>query len=295
MRNHLTSWIFGAALGTLVAASGAAAQDLKPEDPIVVTGQPEIPRAQAKQFIREVMTTVEGQFARFREPVCPTMVGIGDEYGAIVSKRIRLMAQEAGIPIGGEKCAPNIIIIVAADADRLVKDMRNTLPTIFAGTSPKEMKRALRSGPVHVWSAVEVRNEDGQGISSGGLDGRSMNGGVLQVRTASMLELSSQQATVQSVIVIDDDAMLGKTLAQLGDYVAMRTLASARPPKAGLPADTILTLFDPTTASPAGATQIDRSYLKGLYQSRPTGRGSSQANTIARTISNDSRERVGLE
>ena len=106
--------------------------------------------------------------------------------------------------------------------------------------------------------------------------------------------MTTQQVTNLSVIFFDDDAALGKTLTQLADYVAMRTLAGARPPKEGVKSDTILTLFNPGSVAPPNLTLIDASYLKGLYDIRPQGKGLSQASTIARTITEDSRERSGM-
>lgn len=293
-----------AAAAALLSIVPAAAQDVQRDPDITVTGRREIKRSEANRFVRQVMTTVDGQFARFADPVCPVVIGVPEAFGDIVAARFRDVARDAGIKVAGTKCAPNIIIVVAADADKLVRGLRKQAPGLFRGMELSEIRKAMRTGPVHVWSTVETRNEDGMGASASAADGGvadSPGGSTLEgastmlVRTASIIELSTQQVTTRSVIVIDDDAALGKSLAQLADYAAMRTLAGARPPRAGAEADTILTLFDPQAVSPPGATLIDRSYLKGLYAARPTGKGLSQASTIARTITQDSRERSGIE
>lgn len=285
-----------------LAALGSGKAAVAQEMDVTVTGQREVKRDEAQRFVGEVRTTVNGQFARFREPVCPTVMGIPDEFAAIVEKRFRAVAQEAEVPTAAADCAPNIIVIVASDADKLVRDMRDQAPGLFRGLDLTDIRKAMRDGPVHVWSTVETRNEDGMGASASAADGGTpaARGGpptagaaTMQVRSASIIDLPVQQVAVQSVMVIDDDAALGKTLTQIADYAAMRTLAGARPPKRALPTDTILTLFDSEGAPPT-ASAVDRSYLKGLYASRAIGKGLSQASTIARTINRDSRERSGV-
>ncbi|MDV3456769.1 hypothetical protein RZN05_07215 [Sphingomonas sp. HF-S4] len=297
-----SGWFGLAVAGSVFLASGGAAQET-PGDDITVTGQREVPRAEASRFVRDVATTVDGQFARFHEPVCPMVIGIPENYAEVVTARVRAVARDAGVPLGGSNCAPNILVIVANDADQLVKSMRKDAPGLFRGLELDDIRKAMREGPVHVWSTVETRNEDRVGASAKGSDGGTPGapGGPptagassMLVRKASILELSTMQAAVQSVVVIDDDAVLGKTLTQVADYVAMRTLAGARPPKVGAKSDTILTLFEPGVTAPPGLTLIDASYLKGVYDTRPQGKGVSQASTIARTITEDSRERSGM-
>lgn len=295
---------FGLAAAASVAMAGSAAAQETRNDDITVTGQREVPRAEANKFVREVMTTVDGQFARFHAPVCPMVIGVPDQYGDVVATRFRTVARDAGVPVAGAKCSPNIIVIVAGDADALVKSMRKQAPGLFRGLELHDIRKAMREGPVHVWSTIETRNEDNMGASTSASEGGTARGvggpptagaSTMNIRKASILELSTQQVTTQSVIVIDDDAALGKTLTQVADYVAMRTLAGARPPKAGVKSDTILTLFDAGAIAPPNLTLIDASYLKGLYDTRPQGKGTSQASTIARTINEDSRKRSGIQ
>lgn len=301
MRKRLFRFGLGVA-GSLLLADSAAAQQTPNED-VTVTGQREIRRAEANRFVREVMNTNGGQFARFHEPVCPMIIGIPDQYADVIAARFRKVASEAGVPVAGAKCAPNIIAMVASDADQLVKSMRKRVPGLFRGVDLDDIRKAMREGPVHVWSTVETRNEDDMGGSATAADGGApaapggpptSGASSMSVRKASILEESTKQVTTRSVIVVDDDAVLGKTLTQLADYVAMRTLAGVRPPKAGVKSDTILTLFDAGAVVPPNLTLADASYLKGLYEVRAQAKGLSQASSIARTIAEDSRERSGM-
>lgn len=282
----------GLALALIGVAPGAHAQKAPEEPDIVVRGQKGVPPKQARQFVRQVMTSVEGQLARFADPVCPAVLGLPQPYAGMVERRIRRNAEQARVETGADgRCAPNLLVIVAADADALVSQMRKDINGLFQGLGTTELRRAMREGPVHVWNAVEVRNEDGSVARTGGLEGSSAP--TLRVRGASFVEYQTQQAIYQSTMVVDADALLGKTLDQFADYVAMRTLAGARPPQEGSAADTILTLFDPGAAPPPGMTAVDRSFLEGLYKARPRGKAVSQASAISREIVKDSRERAG--
>lgn len=280
-------------IGTAEAQSVPVPQD---ERGIVVTGQREIPPEVARRFVSDISTTVEGQFARFHDPVCPIVIGLPDQYSVVVADRIRAVAEEAGAQIPSkQKCAPNLIVIVADNADQLVKQMRKKIPGIFAGLRTGELRRAMRDGPVHVWNTVETQNEDGRTSTTSGLDTGSRGAPTMQVRSVSLINASTQQAVVQSVVVLDDDALIDKSLNQIAEYVAMRTLAGARPPSQPAGADTILALFDAGAVAPPGMTSVDRSYLEGLYRTRPLGRAIEQKSVIARQITRDAKKRSGAD
>lgn len=295
----MSKGMMGAALAALVLMpSIASAQtDVDQDRDIVVSGRLEVPPAEARHYVRQVSSTVGGQLARFADPVCPTVIGLPDAYAGVVVDRIRQVASEAGVRVAPAKCDANIVVIVAADADMLVKGLHKSHPAMFRALDMAELKRALRDGPVHVWNAVQTRNEDGQPMSGNGagLGGATGGAPILIAKSASIIGVPTQQVTVQSFVVFDDDALLGKTLTQIGDYVAMRTLAGARPPKAAIGTDTILTLFDADGAAPPNLTQVDASYLKGLYASRANVGAVRQLSQISGEIVDSSRERSGID
>jgi hypothetical protein len=279
--------LMAAMIVPLIAIGSAAAQDVpsKPEqdDGIVVQGQREIPPAVARRYVGEISASVDGQLTRFSQPICPTVIGFADQYNSIVERRIRTIAREAGAEVAAENCSGNLVIMIANDADALVKELRAKRPAIFEGVNEMDLKRAFRDGPVHAWNTVMLLNEDGQ----------QMRSGTMTVRSASILNLPTQQAITGSMIVIDDDATLGKTLTQLADYVAMRALAGALPPRKDVPADTILTLFDAAAATPRTLSAVDRSYLRGLYDTSPMMKKNSAMGRISRQIQKDAKERSG--
>lgn len=278
-----------AGFASILAIGAAAAQDApqKPEqdDAIVVQGQLEVPPKVARRYVGEISAGVDGQLTRFNLPVCPTVIGLADEYAAIIARRIRAVARDTGAKVAPEGCRGNLVVIFAKDADALVKDMRAKTPGIFEGVDDTDLKRAFRDGPVHMWNVTEILNEDGQRPGNGAMN----------VKTASILYRTTQQAITGSMIVLDHEATIGKTLTQIGDYVAMRALAGALPPREGVPADTILTLFDPASTTPPQLSAVDRSYLRGLYKSNPLMTKRVAMGRISRQIQKDAKERSGTE
>jgi hypothetical protein len=274
----------------ILALAGTSAPALAQEEgqEIVVVGRGEVTEQQAQHYVRAIAQEVGGQMARFDGPVCPVVIGLPDQYAAMVGARIRKVANAARIPVAPADCEGNIVLIVAADADALVKDLRANVPNMFAGMDLQEVRKAMREGPVHVWSSTEVRSEDGLRLTDSGLETKGNNSApTLRVHTASVINLPTRQVTMRSIVVIDDQAVLGKSLNQIADYVSMRALAGARPPAGGT-GDTILALFDPAVAAPAGLTYMDAAYLAGLYRTAPNQKSIYQMAGIAHRIARDS-------
>lgn len=283
--------LIGLALATTATPQIAMAQAVQDDPTIVVQGQKPVEPKEAHRFIRQVVRSTDGQLARFNGPVCPLVIGLPPEYAKIVQRRIRANAEQAGIKTAPEdKCRANLVVMVADDADALVKALQKGFAPLFVGVSDSEMRRAMLEGPVHMWNTVQLQNDDGRGVSrtQGAFDHPT-----LDVRSASIINMPTKQTVLQSVMVVDAKALLGKTLLQIADYVAMRMLAGARPPQQGSEASTILTLFDSPDAAPPEMTLIDRSYLAGLYRSPPMGNSMTQIGAISRQIVRDSKERAG--
>ena len=88
--------LIGFALAIAAAAGTAQAQDRPADDPgIVVRGQKGVPPREARKFVRQVVTSTEGQLARFVDPVCPFVLGLPRQYASIVEDRIRADAAES--------------------------------------------------------------------------------------------------------------------------------------------------------------------------------------------------------
>lgn len=268
-------------LGLILVAGPAmaAAQDVPPqESDVVISGK----RVSEKQAVRRQIAAITARvhddkpLARFHDPVCIGTSGLPREAGMTVLDRMIEIAQDSGLPTRDGKCTPNIMVIFADDAGTQIDTLAKRGGGSFTGLDLSDV-RALRrqNGPAYFWGSSEVRSRDGDQLQSSG-QGDDAPGGppTLRVSTASHISPPIRYDMRTAILVIERNALLGKSLRQVADYAAMRAFARTREPEApALP--TILSLFAPDATPPAELTAFDRGYLQGLYR--------GAANTFAHT------------
>lgn len=265
-------------LAMALAGIGQTAPAPPPE--IIVKGTRPPTRKQLQAQTSALTLHAEEGVARFSDPVCPRVVGFPNGYNAIVEERIRADARAAKIDIAKGKCRPNITVLIVDSGAAIVQEASRTHAWLFNGVSDAEQVALRReTGPVHAWTATELRSRDGDQLRQ---QGDSVP--TLTVRDASILHLPTRQDIVGSVILLDVDAIIGKGLNQIGDYIAMRALAKTRPPSAATAADTILSLFTPGASPPATLTSFDRAYLEALYYGPATATYTSKVSEMANRI-----------
>ncbi|TFI57588.1 hypothetical protein E2493_14580 [Sphingomonas parva] len=290
------------ALALLLGGQAAAATP--PQDEIVVTGQrPD--RRTAQAFVASISRPVGGQLPVFTRPVCPEIIGLAADQAERIAARVRRLADHVGLDVETAGCRPNLHIVVVSDGQQFVSELNRTHADYFTGIEGAEMKALLKSeAPARGWSNTQLQNEDGlvyADVQSGGssFDPRMRirtrgergmlspvtngDGRVMRVMSASITKLPTRQSTVHSFVVLDQAALIGKSLVQIADYAAMRTLAAARPPAEGTPVDTILTLFDDPQA-PLSVTVSDVAYLKALYGGLPTASYFQQLSRLSKAV-----------
>lgn len=267
-------------LAALLAAPAAWAQD-RQDGAITVTGKQQPPVKQAERFVRQVVAMDTGQLARFLEPVCPQILGVPASKAEAIEDRIRRDAEAAKVRLGEGGCKPNLVVVIAADADGFIAAMRKRHGSFFDDLQDVDLRDAFRKGPVHAWRLIEERDEDGAPKTA-----------LTDSHSSSVFSQPTQAATVNAVVVLDRRIVLDKTIAQIADYVAMRTLAGAHPPENGNAVDTILTLFDPEVAPPPRElTAMDGKLLAGLYAIEGTGYATGQLHQIARDMASPAGEK----
>jgi hypothetical protein len=275
-----------AAMALLAGAQPAPTPAPQPQDQdIVVTGQGPVTVQEARRHVNAITTTQDGQLTRFHSPICPTAIGMGPRETAVVTARIRAVAAAAGVRTQPPGCQPNMALVITPDGRRFVQGLRRARPQIFSRLEPREVRQLLHGeGPVRAWSQTEIFNEDG--VAPSGTPGSG--GRMMRVYSASIILESTQYATLQSVVVVDDSAADGKSLGQLADYAVMRTLAGTRPPRGpGTSSATILALFDEGGQAPEALTTLDSAYLAALYRSNPRQRSMQQMSQMSRLIAQD--------
>ena len=277
MKEAVRSALLLALLGAAVPAWAQA------NDPtIVVTGKSLRTEEQTRETIRRATRTVDGQLARFIEPVCPRVTGFETQYERTVAERIKQVAEAIGARAGGEGCVANFYVVRVDDGRDFVAALERPHPEALEGLSRREWDRLSGDeGIARSWNATAMTNSAGAvagrpspsaggGSVKTGFAGSSVSFGdvnVMRAYESSNINPSVQQAIMSAWVVIETGATFGKSLTQIADYAAMRGLAMVRPAELASSEDTILALFEPgSPAEPARLTEFDQAYLKSLYR-----------------------------
>jgi hypothetical protein len=298
---HVVSLL--AVCATLTASAYAQAEESSPGPTIVVTGKVPLSEEKALEAVRRVARPVDGQLARYKEPVCPRVTGFQSQYEALVEKRIRVVAEAVGAGAGEERCVTNLNVVVVDDGREFVAELQRRHPEALAGLSELEFAALSKDeGAARCWTATAQTNSlgatvgrpaatSGGGAVRYGYAGSSVHFGdvnVMRIYESSNIDPSVQQAIVSAWIVLETRATLGKSLTQLADYAALRGLAMVRPDELDGSEDTILALFEPRSdAAPAELTEFDRAYLKSLYRVNGLRWARQQVRQMADAIASD--------
>ncbi len=286
-----------------MAQTGAWAQDpVVAGDDIVVTGD----RLQEilRSFVGEVAAASgsEDQLARWDDSLCPAIIGLRDtRLAQFMADRLAQRAFAVGLEVGGPDCRPNTLIFVTPDSNQLAREIaseyREFIGYRATETSVTLGQEALNDfvetrRPVRWWHVSQTVGADGQTLSDG--EARQASGGgfagaqVLRGPDAGRLRRTTRQDLSRVVIIVDASLSAGVQMDALADYVAMAALAQI-----ALDADTgqvatILNLFSDRArgaTTPAGLTDWDLAYLRGLYEAPRAARNSrAQEGSIARSM-----------
>jgi hypothetical protein len=302
IRKHVITAL--AACVALVTSAGAQAEETNPGSTIVVTGKLPLTEEKALEAVRRMSRPVDGQLARFKDPVCPLVIGFQSQYEAFVAKRIRAVAEAAGAGAAEEGCVTNLNVVVVDDGREFVAELNRQHPEVFSGLSKKEFAALVNDeAAARSWTATAQVNSlgatvgrpsatSGSGPVKYGYAGSSIHFGdvdVMRIYESSNIFPSVQQAIGSAWVVLETRATLGKTLTQLADYAALRGLAMVQPAELDGSEDTILALFEPgSDAAPAALTEFDRAYLKSLYHVQGRGWARQQARQMADYMARES-------
>lgn len=280
------SWIIAAALAVgapekpAADATDAAAREL------VVTGRRGIDR-RSEAFVDAIAEpSQKGQIARFEDPLCPTSIGLTADDAASVDRRLRRVAEAAGVRTARAGCRPNLIILVVDDRARAIAHWQKHRPDFFESLTAREIAALGEGeGPVAAWQIVHMKGADRRPL------GRTQEG-VVDYHVQNQVVPTRIGTTIQfefygSFLLVEASALKDMTLMQLADYAAMRTLARTDADGAAAqPTDTILSLFGPgaAEAAPPSLTHWDLGFLTALYRIDPAFRESAQRRAMAHIV-----------
>jgi len=235
--------------------------------------------ALVRSFVVEVAEPAKRRgLARWNRPICVGSVNLQTQVGQYIVDRVSDVARELEVEAGEPGCRPNVLIVGTVDgaalASALVEDRPRNFDLRHNGTDAGTPAfRGFRTDdrPVRWWQiSMPIDSETGGRAVRlpGDLDPASGQPTAprIAVFAASRLRTQIRDDMVRAVIIIDVDRLDGANLVQLGDYVAMVSLAQIDPEAETAGYDTVLNLFADPASGPDGLTDWDMSYLEALYQ-----------------------------
>jgi hypothetical protein len=272
---------------------------------VTVTGIKETEAAISK-FVgaMTVPTRAAGKLARWKDGVCPLVLGVRPEVGTAVAKMIRDVAAEVGAPVNAsDSCPNNIEIIFTAEPQALLDNVRIMHPNLlgYFDNSAQAEKLATMRLPIQSWYITATVDLHGQAYVDGAHKGGiRMTMAIPQAGTGGpptapdIVTMDLPDATVASVsggrlgdglssaitnvvIVVDSSKLLNGEVSVLADYIAMLALAQIEPPDSCQDLPTILNLLVPDCSrSPGTLTAADMAYLRALYKITTTAKVAGQ-------------------
>ena len=231
-------------------------------------------RIEIGKFIDEVVALPTGRgFARWQGRVCVGVHNLERTAGQYIVDRISALALEVGLAPGEPGCNPDVIVIFTVDgketASYIVDRHSDVLRPTGDGGQHRglaaldefaESDRAVRwwhlSLPVDARTGAPAIRQRGQSIREYP---------TVAVDGPSRIHDGIRDAMQRVVIVVDSTKLTGTTWQQLGDYLAVVSLAQVALDTDPTAFDSILNLFTNPKAY-SGLTDWDRSYVRALYE-----------------------------
>jgi hypothetical protein len=277
-----------AAVAALTAALGLAqespppkpaptAEASQPIDEVIVRGRrmSEIEfdlRIYINKFLKQVAKPATGRgYARWDRKVCVGVHNLESTAAQYVVDRISRQALDLGLKPGEQGCTPQVNIVFATNATETASLMVKSDPRAFrpmAGRAGADLGRDALDDfvnserPVRWWHvSLPISARDG------GLAIESPHGGgppAVMVEGPSRIHSGVIDVLWNVIIIVDATKLTGTTWQQLGDYLAVVSLAQINPKTDPSEFDSILNLFSNPSAY-SGLTDWDRSYLRAIY------------------------------
>ncbi len=275
--------LLAAPLSAQEAATTEPNATTEPLDEVVVRGRrlSEIDsdlRVYIDQFLDEVAAPTQGRgYARWHRQVCVGVHNLERSAAQYVVDRISRLALDVGLEPGEPGCRTEVNIIFTTDAAQMTKEMveRNRRVFQFGGNylnahlGREALDNFVETDKAVRWWHVNLPVDARGGGAALEL---SDTAGACQPNCSPWINVSGPSRihsgivdALQYVIIVVDAAKLrGTTWQQLGDYLAVVSLAQIDPGTDPTPFDTILNLFT-NPAAYSGLTDWDRSYVQALY------------------------------
>jgi hypothetical protein len=261
-------------------------------------------RIYIRDFIGEVVAKPPGRgFARWYRTVCVGVLNLESSAAQYIVDRISSLALEVGLEPGEPGCRPDVNIVFATNAKEIAAQMVEKDPRVFmrvAGNAGMDLGRVAldefveSEQPVRWWHVslpVDART-GGAAIELDKTCGNLHCPPYVPVAGPSRIHNGTRDDLMYVIIIVDATKLKGTTWQEIGDYLAVLSLAQIDPQASPAAFDSILNLFT-NPAAYSGLTDWDRSYVRALYEFDQERLPHLQANQIVSRIAE--RELEGSE
>lgn len=228
-----------------------------------------------RDFVGEVAAPAQSRgLARWHGSVCVGVSNLEQNAAQYLADRISYQATVVGLAVGEPGCQPDVVVIFATNARELasylVENHRGAFrPSASVGSMSRSRSAleefALSDNAVRWWHlSTPVGALDGQRATHlPSVDG-FQNYPWVRVSGPSRLHSGIIDRLSSVIIIVDSTKLAGTTWQQLGDYLAVISLAQIELNADPRAFDSILNLFS-NPAAYSGLTDWDQSYLHALY------------------------------
>ena len=253
-------------------------------------------RLHIRQFIDEVVATPPGRgFARWHRSVCVGVYNLEASAAQYIADRVSRLALDVGLEPGLPGCTPQVNIVFATNASETASAMVDHDRRVFmrvAGLAGMDLGRValdefVRSEKAVRWWHVSLPVDAHTGLPAIELlksdCGEPLCAPQVKVQGPSRVHNGTRDELQYVIILVDATKLTGTTWQQLGDYLAVVSLAQIDPKANPAAFDSILNLFS-NPAAYSGLTDWDRSYIRALYEFDQERIASIQRNEIISRI-----------
>lgn len=279
--------------GLSLSGSAALAQDA---DEIVVEGERPVESEVIRQQVGQTYNGLELRepMQRYFDPICLQVHGLGEVANNQVAEMIRANVRAIGIPIAGEDCRTNALVIVVEDLAGLVNTLNKDNPRILPREIRFRLDHQIREGATDVaWHIEDHRGQYGDQLKFGNdipgqTKGMSAQSKINGNTRPSLAKNTYSMAVMSGAVAYDIDQLVGMELERLADHATMRLLAPGFPEEWDASSG-IASILAPFVAEQGSMrlTRFDKAYLTALYSLPANAPGQTLASAVARAYEED--------
>lgn len=289
---------FARMIAVAAAAMSANSVDAQPTEQTAENGSADITVIGRMQEQKEAVRTLArditrpqrngSPLAKYYEPMCFATFGLSSDYGSYLIELMQDNARNLGLRIAEPGCQANALVAIQSDAKGSFDQLKTEYPWVFGQLNDYEIDRIEKGDEaVRAWNVLEDKGLDGTPFFTTEIDGIIVPINV--DKGNSRLKQPIRRDMVISVVMIDADEIVGKSLQQIADYSSVRLLTQTYDETESdvSISPTILSLFTDPDNAPPSMTRFDRAYIRALYKLPAYARSTQIVDATATAFENE--------